>query len=330
MSDCCRGKNNAQYVPLSRTITINGVTFDLREDRTWSITTGGAVWGAITGDISDQTDLIGMLTELANDINAEAAARATGDTNTLNAAKTYSDTLLVSVFRPGGSWDASQGTWPTETEGGHLLDGSYIFNASVAGVIDGIHLDIGDNFYNLIPNPGQTPANWSRFEYNTQQATESERGTARIAQQSDVSNSNSTNDTDFMPPGKFWAAAKTVLFTITEFAVAVSNASISTITAASGTIVNGETLGLMLSKLQGQINAIPINKLIMLDELGPNPTPLTKNGDPIGIIVTDDGITFSKTIELSPGASIITYTEPGEIKVRMYVNDSFDVIAEPV
>jgi uncharacterized membrane protein YccF (DUF307 family) len=43
------------YVPLTREITINGITQDLSVNRTWTISAG--VWGAITGTITDQTDL---------------------------------------------------------------------------------------------------------------------------------------------------------------------------------------------------------------------------------------------------------------------------------
>lgn len=335
MAGCCNGKNNAQYVPLSRTITINGVTFDLRSDREWVITTEGVVWGAIAGDISDQADLIGMLTDLANDINAEASARASGDTSTLNAAKAYSDSLVVSAFRPGGSWDASQGSWPTQTAGGEPLDGSFIFNVSAPGIIAGIHFDAGDNFYNLIPNPGQTLANWSRFEYNTQQATESERGTARIAQQSDVSNQNSTNDTDFITPFKFWAAAKTTLFTITEFASNVSAVAISGLTGDSTPIANGNPLNVMLSSLQNQFNNLVGNiepdKLIKLAEpLSGSPQPLTRGSDSLFAQVSSNGWQFEQNLEVIQGKYIIMYTEPGNTKVKIYVNDSFDVIAEPI
>jgi hypothetical protein len=49
------------YVPVSRTLTINGVTYDLSADRSWTITASGATWGSITGTITSQTDLINYL-----------------------------------------------------------------------------------------------------------------------------------------------------------------------------------------------------------------------------------------------------------------------------
>jgi hypothetical protein len=47
------------YVPQVRELTINGVTYDLSADRSWTIS--GATWGSITGTITDQTDLITYL-----------------------------------------------------------------------------------------------------------------------------------------------------------------------------------------------------------------------------------------------------------------------------
>lgn len=49
------------YVPTSRTITINGVTYDLSSDRSWTIAASSVNWGSITGTITDQTDLITYL-----------------------------------------------------------------------------------------------------------------------------------------------------------------------------------------------------------------------------------------------------------------------------
>lgn len=47
----------SSYVPNSRTLTINGVTYDLSANRTWTISAGATAWGTITGTLSAQTDL---------------------------------------------------------------------------------------------------------------------------------------------------------------------------------------------------------------------------------------------------------------------------------
>lgn len=51
------------FVPTSRTITINGVTYDLTQNRSWTVA-GAAAWGSISGVITNQLDLIAYL--LAN------------------------------------------------------------------------------------------------------------------------------------------------------------------------------------------------------------------------------------------------------------------------
>mgnify|MGYP006921338968 CR=1 FL=1 len=48
------------YVPVTRNLTINGVTYDLSSDRSWTVA-ASAVWGGITGTITAQTDLITYL-----------------------------------------------------------------------------------------------------------------------------------------------------------------------------------------------------------------------------------------------------------------------------
>jgi hypothetical protein len=47
--------DNSTYVPTSRTLTINGTTFDLSANRSWTIP--ATSWGQITGTLSNQTDL---------------------------------------------------------------------------------------------------------------------------------------------------------------------------------------------------------------------------------------------------------------------------------
>jgi len=48
-------------VPNSRTLTINGQTYDLSTNRSWTISTAATAWGSITGTITNQTDLITYL-----------------------------------------------------------------------------------------------------------------------------------------------------------------------------------------------------------------------------------------------------------------------------
>jgi hypothetical protein len=48
---------SSTYVPLNRNITINGITYDLSADRTWTISAGSVAWGSIVGTLTAQTDL---------------------------------------------------------------------------------------------------------------------------------------------------------------------------------------------------------------------------------------------------------------------------------
>lgn len=50
----------------TRTLTINGVGYDLSADRTWTVVASGIAWGDITGTLSDQLDLQAALDVKAN------------------------------------------------------------------------------------------------------------------------------------------------------------------------------------------------------------------------------------------------------------------------
>lgn len=65
------------FVPTSRTLTINGVTYDLSADRSWTISATGGAWGSITGNILDQTDLITYLEENYYPLNSNPAGYLT-------------------------------------------------------------------------------------------------------------------------------------------------------------------------------------------------------------------------------------------------------------
>ena len=56
----------SSYVPISRILTINGVSQDLSTNRSWTIP--GATWGSITGTLAAQTDLQAALDAKQDDI----------------------------------------------------------------------------------------------------------------------------------------------------------------------------------------------------------------------------------------------------------------------
>lgn len=53
----------ANYVPQSRTLTINGITYDLSANRSWTISASGAAWGSIAAGtgVASQADLVAYL-----------------------------------------------------------------------------------------------------------------------------------------------------------------------------------------------------------------------------------------------------------------------------
>lgn len=120
--------------------------------------------------------------------------------------KQYVDGLVDLTFKPAGNWDASGNTFPTTGTGsGGSVQAGDVYKVSVAGTPSGFEtLDVGDSFYAIIDSPGQTASNWAKFETNTQQATESARGTLAVGTQAEIEDNTSTNDIDAVTPKKFW------------------------------------------------------------------------------------------------------------------------------
>jgi hypothetical protein len=130
----------------------------------------------------------------------------TQDTANLTTAKAYADSLLVSVYKDCGNWDASAGTFPTTSgsgTGGAIKAGN-AFEISVAGTISGETFDIGDTIRALVDTPGQTFSNWATSAFNQQQATETNRGTAKVVTQTIIQTETSTDDQAFITTKKFW------------------------------------------------------------------------------------------------------------------------------
>lgn len=94
---------------------------------------------------------------------------------------------IAGVWQPAGSWDASVGTFPTTGTGvANAVEAGDVYRVSGAGTLGGVPYSIGDSFYALINNPGQTAANWDRFNYNVEAATTEAFGTVKIASDADV------------------------------------------------------------------------------------------------------------------------------------------------
>jgi hypothetical protein len=82
-------------VPVTRSITINGTTLDLSQDRTWTISAGGSGnWGSIGGTLSSQTDLQSALDAKANTSTLSSYVPTTRTINglDLSANRTFTTT----------------------------------------------------------------------------------------------------------------------------------------------------------------------------------------------------------------------------------------------
>lgn len=164
----------------------------------------------MTGDLIIQGDLDvenieingGQIDNLANATQPQQAATK----NQLDSEIASVRADISSVYRAAGDVDASLGTFPTTGTGlGGAVRRGDTYNVTVAGTIAGFEpLDVGDTFYANVNNPAQTASNWRKFEANTAQATESFRGTTKIATQTVIENESTLNDTDSVTPSKFW------------------------------------------------------------------------------------------------------------------------------
>lgn len=147
---------SSTYVPLTREITINGVTFDLSADRSWTIS--GATWGSITGTITAQTDLISYLNTnfypLSNPNNYISRTGISGGTGI-----SYNNTTGVitnsapdqTVVLTNGSGISVTGTYPnftiTNTNPTSGISGTTNYSAkftSPTTIGDGIMYDDGN------------------------------------------------------------------------------------------------------------------------------------------------------------------------------------------
>lgn len=92
-------------VPATRTITINGSTLDLSQDRSWTISVGGSGnWGSIGGTLSSQTDL-------QNALNAKEGTISSGTTSQYwRGDKTWQALPVYTLSGLGGEPAITAGT----------------------------------------------------------------------------------------------------------------------------------------------------------------------------------------------------------------------------
>jgi len=90
------------------------------------------------------------------------------------AAKAYADLLVVGLWDDRGNYDASGNTYPAA--GGSGVAGAIvkgdIWTVSVAGVLGGVAVGLGDTVRALVDAPAQVAGNWAIAENNIGYAPE--------------------------------------------------------------------------------------------------------------------------------------------------------------
>ena len=121
-------------------------------------------------------------------------------------------------------------------------------------------IDVGDTIRALVDTPGQTASNWAKFEANTQQATETVRGTLAVATQAEIEDQASTNDIDAVTPLKWWQGFAKGL-TLSSFFSAVRGTVLTGLSVAvGGAITASDSVLTAFGKLQNQITGLGASK----------------------------------------------------------------------
>lgn len=134
------------------------------------------------------------------------------------ATQNYVGQLLQSNIKIIGDWDASSGSYPLADESnttpfiaqwGATIKAGWAFRVGYgqAGTVDGFDYENGDVVYALVDNPTDDSEDWGDLDHNLQQASESLRGTAKIATTAIVEDETTLDNEKIVTPNKFWAKA---------------------------------------------------------------------------------------------------------------------------
>lgn len=145
-----------------------------------------------------------------------------GDNATLQAAKTYTDSVNTNVLRFRGYWDVGSGTPVFPATGGTGPSGAVAAGDTWEQTPTRSGYDNGDLLVAKIATPGQTAANWGKTAHNTTQATELARGTAMLATQAEIQDNSTPNDIDIVTPLKFWQGLTRFLTQAWTFALKIT------------------------------------------------------------------------------------------------------------
>lgn len=163
---------------------------------------------------------------------------------------------LVGLWNDRGNWDASGGGFPSNGSGtgGAVMKGD-IWTVSVAGTAGTEPADQFDTVRALTDSPA-SQADWAIGEGNVEQASELQRGTAKVVTTGTIQDAAATNDTDLVTAKKWWQAWSYAIG-LTAFGNTIRNLVLTGWTVgANAAVTAADTISEAIGHLQGQINAL--------------------------------------------------------------------------
>lgn len=103
-----------------------------------------------------------------------------------NDVQAQIDEGIAGVYRDAGNYDASVGTFPTQTAQGNPIEAGNLFTVSVAGTLGGVNYAVGEAFRALVDTPGQTAGNWQKLIFIAGGQTVDTAGLVRKATDAEV------------------------------------------------------------------------------------------------------------------------------------------------
>jgi hypothetical protein len=127
----------------------------------------GALWDFLTGLFGSDGTAATALSTLGAEPTANKAT-SFGTVNdilfpTVQAVKTYADSLVIGLLDDRGDYNASGNAWPSSGgsgTAGAIMKGD-VWRISVAGALGGSAVSVGDLIRALVDSPGSTASNWS-------------------------------------------------------------------------------------------------------------------------------------------------------------------------
>ena len=218
-----RGSNQV----LNGTVTRAKLAADFVDGATWNLSSTNTA----------------VLTGLANPTGANDAAN-----------KGYIDGLVDSTMKsPDGYATNAAGDYPTDYKGtGAVNEGDMFYITSIANgsTVGGVTVNVGDALVALTDAPGNTDANWIVMEANRDQATETVKGVAELATQTETD--AGVNDENIVTPLKLSTYVSNLNINKTAGAGLIETAGTFDVVAADTSLtVNADDMQVRIGSTNG-------------------------------------------------------------------------------